>query len=91
LRNSRFASSGVIAADSCIKALRATAAAFAILIEAPGTVLLGLGRFFDADDNRENSRNEKQKSHERLDWPDTIRVPTAKTSWPLLEYQILSI
>jgi len=53
--------------------------------------LLGLGRVFDAYDNRENSRNEKQKPHERLDWPDTIRVPTAKTSWPLLEYQILSI
>jgi hypothetical protein len=49
----------------CITALRTTAAAFAILIEAPGTVLLRLSRLFDADDNCENSRNEKKKPHER--------------------------
>jgi hypothetical protein len=35
---------------------------FRHLVEAPGTVLLGLGRFFEADDNRETSRNEKQKA-----------------------------
>jgi hypothetical protein len=27
----------------------------------------------------------------RTPWPDTIQVPTAKTSWPLLEYQTFSI
>jgi hypothetical protein len=35
---------------------------FRHLVEAPGTILLGLGRFFEADDNRETSRNEKQKA-----------------------------
>jgi hypothetical protein len=64
----------------CITALRTTAAAIAILIEAPGTVLLRLDRFFDADDNCENSRNEKQKPHERS---------LLKTTTPLIYFQHL--
>ena len=65
----------------CITALRTTAAAIAILIEAPGTVLLRLGRFFDTDDNCENSRNEKQKPHE----PSLLKTPT-----PIIYFQHLA-
>jgi len=42
--------------QSCITALRATAA-IAIYIEAPGTVLR-LSGFFNADEDRDNSKNE---------------------------------
>jgi hypothetical protein len=49
----------------CVPALRITVA-IATFIDAPRIVLLRLGRFFDADDNRENSRDEKQKPHERF-------------------------
>src|SRR6516165_2488814 len=49
----------------CITTLRTTAAAIAILIETPGTVLR-LSGFFDADDSCENSQDEQRKPHGSL-------------------------
>jgi hypothetical protein len=40
----------------------------------------------------QSSRTSRSSSRgNRTPWPDTIRAPTAKTSWPLLEYQTFSI
>jgi hypothetical protein len=52
--------------QSCVPALRTTSVAIAISIEAPSTVLLCLGGFFDADNSRENSQHKQQEPHDRF-------------------------
>src|SRR6516165_9574581 len=58
----------------CVPALWSTAAAIAITIEAPSTVLLRLCGFFDADNSRENSRHKQQEPHGRLVYAALIRI-----------------